>query len=356
MAPNLPHLAPIDPNVPVPPAVKAAAARAEAIHAQTYQTPAPEPATQPVAAAHPVTAPVTPASEPTPQPNPTTPEAAPQPNLTTPEAAPQPDPAAVDWQARYNAMKGRFDQSQGTINELQGQMSQLGDEVMRLTQTVQTRPPQQRPLPQPLLTAEDEKTFGPELIDVVKRAAQSIVAPVISEVEQRTQRLTQQVQQNTMATLYERLDTDLPDWRTINVSPRFKSWLALRDLYSGAVKRELLMDAFRRADAPRVLQFFKGFVSDEQATGQMPAPQPGAQDAPSPLPRAPAVPLGSLSTPGRAHPASTTGATTDKPVFTRDNIRWFYSNEGLAAYAGRPDARKTDEQRIFDAQRDGRVR
>ena len=345
MAPNLPHLAPIDPNVPVPPAVKAAAARAEAIHAQTYQTPAPEPAPQPIAAAQPVTAPVTAAPEPTPQPNP-----------TTPEAAPQPDPAAVDWQARYNAMTGRFDQSQGTINELQGQMSQLGDEVMRLTQTVQTRPPQQRPLPQPLLTAEDEKTFGPELIDVVKRAAQSIVAPVISEVEQRTQRLTQQVQQNTMATLYERLDSDLPDWRTINTNPRFKSWLALRDLYSGAVKRELLMDAFRRADAPRVLQFFKGFVSDEQATGQMPAPQPGAQADPSPLPRAPAVPLTSLSTPGRAHPASTTGAVTDKPVFTRDNIRWFYSNEGLAAYAGRPDARKVDEQRIFDAQRDGRVR
>lgn len=69
MAPNLPHLAPIDPNVPVPPAVKAAAARAEAIHAQAYQTPAPEPATPPV------TAPVTAAPEPTPQPNPTTPEA-----------------------------------------------------------------------------------------------------------------------------------------------------------------------------------------------------------------------------------------------------------------------------------------
>ena len=349
MAPNLPHLAPVDPDVPVPPAVKAAAARAEAIHAQAYQTPAPEPAPQPAPPPPPVTAPVTGTPEPQSAPEP---QPAPEPQA---EPASQPD-AAPDWQARYNAMKGRFDQSQGTINELQGQMSQLGDEVMRLTQTVQARPPQLRSVPQPLLTAEDERTFGPELIDVVKRAAQSIVAPVISEVEQRTQRLTQQVQQNTMATLYERLDNDLPDWRTINVSPRFKSWLALRDLYSGAVKRELLMDAFRRADAPRVLQFFKGFVSDEQATGQMPAPQPGAQDAPSPLPRAPAVPLGSLSTPGRAHPASTTGATTDKPVFTRDNIRWFYSNEGLAAYAGRPDARKTDEQRIFDAQRDGRVR
>jgi hypothetical protein len=350
MAPT--HLAPIDPDVPVPPAVKAAAARAEAIHAQAYNTPpAPEAAPAPVAVAAPAPAPVAaPVAAAAPEPA-LAPVTAPV-TAPAPEAAPAPD---VDWQARYSAMKGRFDQSQSMINELQGQVSQLGDEVVRHTQLAQTRAPQTRSLPVPLLTAEDEKTFGPELIDVVRRAAQSAVAPIVSEVEQRTQRLTQQVQQNTMATLYERLDGDMPDWRAINMNPRFKAWLALRDLYSGAVKRELLMDAFRRADAPRVLTFFKGFVSDEQATGQLPAPQPGAQPDPA-LFRAPAVPLETLSTPGRAHPASTTSATADKPVFTRDNIRWFYSNEGIGAYAGRPDARKADEQRIFDAQRDGRVR
>lgn len=113
------------------------------------------------------------------------------------------------------------------------------------------------------------------------------------------------------------------------------------------------MDAFRRGDAPRVLAFFKGFVTDEQATGQMPGPEPSLQP---PAPGNAAVPLAALSTPGRPHPGGDNAPTDAKPVFTRADIRWFYSPEGQSSYYGRPDARKADEQRIFDAQRDGRIR
>ena len=338
---------PVDPNVTLPPAVLAAAARSEAIHAQAYDAPAPASApAAPPAFMPPVAEPV---PQPQPQPQPT--EPAPQP-VTAPVTPPAPaaaEPKPIDWEARFNAMKGRYDQSVQTIGDLQGQISAMGDE---LQQRLRAQPPQP-PQPVPTITEEDRKTFGEDLIGLAERVARGVVAQAVTPLEQRTSRLGQQVQQTTVNSVYALLDAEIPDWRAINASPRFKAWSALRDVYSGGVRSALLMDAFRRGDAPRVLAFFKGFVTDEQATGQMPGPEPSLQP---PAPGNAAVPLAALSTPGRPHPGGDTAPTDAKPVFTRADIRWFYSPEGQASYYGRPDARKADEARIFEAQREGRIR
>lgn len=347
---------PIDPNVPLPPAVKAAAERAEAIQRAAYNAPAepPAPATPPAftppapepaptSTPAPVTAPVTPAPTPAPEPAPA-PTPAPQPQ-------PQPD-KPIDWEARFKAMEGRYKQSQQALIETQGQLSAMGDE---LQQRMQAPAPTPTPPPVPTITEEDRKTYGDDLLGIVEKVARGVAMQTVTPLEQRTNRIGQVLQQNTVNTVYTILDSEMPDWRAINSSPRFKAWCALRDVYSGGVRHALLMDAFRRGDAPRVLAFFRGFVQDEQATGQMPAPEPSPQ--PTPAPANATVPLIALSTPGRPHPAGDANASADgKPVFTRADIRWFYSHEGVSSYYGRPDARKADEQRIFEAQREGRVR
>ena len=113
--------------------------------------------------------------------------------------------------------------------------------------------------------------------------------------------------------------------------------------------------AFQAADAPRVLAFFKGFINDEVATGQMTAPT--AQPAATPAPRQAAVSLESIAAPGRARPATgDTQVPVDKPIFTRNQIADFYTRVRQGQYNGRDQDKMRDEAAIFAAQREGRVR
>jgi hypothetical protein len=176
---------------------------------------------------------------------------------------------------------------------------------------------------------------------------------VQNKTRQANQRVSQQAQQG----VFDALIREIPNWEVINNTPAFKRWCSLRDIYSGQVRGNLLKAAFQGADAPRVIAFFKGFLAEELATGNAPAPQ-----AEPVTPRIAAIPLETLTAPGRARPATgDTQMPVDKPVFTRAQISEFFrrSREALAGrgpYVGREAERKQDEAEIFAAQREGRIR
>jgi hypothetical protein len=332
-------LAAVDTSVQVPESVRRAAAASEAAHAAAYPVEPPSPA---VAEIPPVE----------------TPRATPDPDAPPPvvqQPAPTPSQAAdPDWEARYNSMKGRFEQSQRTIGSMQEQMSELGSELVR-TQAV-LRSPTVQNTQQPHLTDEDRQTFGPELLEVTQRAALDAIEPQLTQVRQENQQLRQRLSAEAQQRVFNTLDAEIPTWRTINGSDRFKTWCRLPDLYSGMLRGKLLNDALRTANAPRVVSFFRGFLAEEIATGQVPDPQ---APPPAPVPdRAAAVPLANLAAPGRAKPAtgSPTGVPADKPIITRAQIAAFYDQVRKGVYAGRDADRTTDEAIIFAAQREGRVR
>ena len=332
-------LPPVDTAVSVPESVRRAAAEAEARHKAAYQTPdpvvsgeTPAPVVDPATAA--VADPAAPA-----------PDAAP-----APVAAPQ---GEVDWEARYNSMKGRFDQSQRTIGSMQGQMSELGDELVRTQSLLTPRQPLQQQQPARLLTDQERADYGTELIEVVQKAALEAVAPEITTLKQQNQQLRQKVAQQDQQGIFAALDQAVPNWREINESDRFKAWCRLPDLYSGVLRGRLLNDAFRAGQAPRVAQFFRGFLTEEVATGQQSVTLPSAVE------RTAAVPLETLAAPGRAKPATgadSTSAPADKPIITRQQIAAFYDQVRRGAYAGRDADKARDEAIIFAAQREGRTR
>lgn len=347
-------LPPVDPNVRVPPSVARLAALADAAHAQAYGTgePQPDPNATPTPAPQPEPQPA-PQPEPKPAPQPE-PKPAPQPE---PQPAPAPEPAvgtAEHEHSRFLAMKGRYDQSQSTIGSLQQQLQDMGDELVRTQALI--APARQTPQqPTKFLTDADTQTYGPELIDVVKRAALDAVAPELQRVESQTQQVTQRVTQTAQQGVYSALAAAVPNWNEINNSDAFKRWCSLPDLYSGQVRGRLLNAAFQAAQAPRVIAFFKGFIADEVATGNAPALQ---VNEPEPVPpRVAAVPLASLAAPGRAKPATgNTQIAADKPIFTRAQIAGFYDAVRKGTYSGRDADKAADEALIFAAQREGRVR
>lgn len=349
-------LPPVDPDVKLPPSVAAAGARADALHAQVYANPPtpgqdpPEPPTS-----HATAVPLVPPQAPPLASPPPAPVDAPPPADRTPAAA---DLTADEWRHRYLSMEGRYKQSAQSIGVMQEQLSELGDELMRTQQALPRRanPPQQPQLPpEPLVTAEEIKTYGPELIDVIQRAARAAINPDLQNLHNGVRQVSQRVQVVSTGSLYENLDREVANWREVNISPRFKQWCALRDVYSGQVRGQMLNAAFTAADAPRVVAFFKGFLTEEQATGQLPDP---SLQPPVPLaPRQAAVSLESLTAPGRAHPAGgDQPLPVDKPIFTRAQITAFYRQVREGYFNGREADKQATEKAIFAAQNEGRIR
>lgn len=350
---------PIDASVKLPQSVIDAAKRAEA-HYTAAPTPESQPAAQTSASPAQSDQPVNIVAVPTPQPaaEPRPLIAQPVPDQVHPSQVPVPTPAeiqTVDYAAEYNSMRGRWAQSQQTVGQLQEQISELGRALQGATTALNEQRQPQRTEPVRKLTPDDEKTYGPEFLDVARRAAQDALGPEMETLKRQQQENYKREQRLSNQLVLNELDERLPGWRQVNVDPGFLAWLRLPDVYTGGVRGNLLRQAFAAASAPRVLAFFKGYLAEAQATGQLPAQQTTAA-APVPA-RTAAVSLETLTAPGRIQPAPAqqTGPT-ETPWFTRQQIREFYSHTGMARYVGREADRKSDEQLIFDAQRLGRVR
>lgn len=355
-------LPPIDETVHLPKSVRDAAARADAYYKAAEAPPADGEA-PPVEGAP--EAPPAPVEPPKPPKAPKAKKAAPEASEAPPapvEAPPAPVEAPVaetEWEHRYRSMKGRYDASQQILGQMQEQMTMMGEELSRTQNVLMQLQGSNTTTAAPttsLITPKDEQDYGKDLIDLTRRAALDAVQPKLTKLEEENSQLRQQVTQSSQMGVAQLLDREVPNWREINRDVRFKNWLSLRNVYSGVVRKRELDAAYQAADAPRVLAFFKGFVSDEAiATGSGdPAP---STEQPAPAPRQAAVALENLSAPGRARPAGgDTPTPADKPIFTRAQIARFYSDVRRGMYTGRDKEKAAFEQALFAAQGEGRVR
>ena len=206
-----------------------------------------------------------------------------------------------------------------------------------------------------MLTPEDEQTYGQELIDFTRRAAQEAVAPELESNQRQIKSLEQRLTREAQVGLQHTLDVQIPEWRDINLDDRFKQWLRLPNVYSGRIRHQMLSDAYQAANAPLVVQLFRDFIADEEATGNS-TPAPTAEQPAQPVPRRAAASLAVLAAPGKAKPAGgDTAVPADKPSFTRAQIARFYATVRAGGFAGREVEKDRQEREIFSAQNEGRI-
>jgi hypothetical protein len=118
------------------------------------------------------------------------------------------------------------------------------------------------------LTQEDERNFGPEMLDLAMRAARHGLAPELAQLHDQNQELRDQLNSATKLSLDRELDREVPNWREINTDPRFHAWLLLPETYSGVIRDRLLKDAVAAGDAQRLVKFFQGFLREQGGAGQ----------------------------------------------------------------------------------------
>lgn len=365
-APNKVH-APIDPNVKLPPGVLAGLAKAEAAHKAAYN---PDPAGQQPAPA-PVIAgqsqPQAPAPQaPAPQPAPVAPSVDTLAQYGEPQ--PQPQPGAGDqpadegsWEHKFKSQQGRTSAMARTMQDMQRQMMEMGNELIAAQNTIQqmrVAPPQPQPRPS-LITDQDRTDFGDDFLSAAARAAQEALLPEVTAARQEAQQTRQELHQMKLGRVYDALTQHIgATWRNVNRHPRFNTWLSLRDPLSGVIRQQLLDGAMQAADAARVVNIFRGFLTEDAAfRPAAPAPQPQpAPGQPAPGQRQPAVNVLDIAAPGRASGAPGSPPAQAKPNYTNRDMDKFYDDVRRGKFAGRDAEKMAIEADLHAAQFDGRFR
>lgn len=367
-------LGPVDPDVEIPPSVRAAAARAEALHKAAYPEPSPQ-ESSPGANASADTAAQSQA-EPPGEPQAGAPELSISPATGAPpevntqeQATQQPSQDHKvengSWEQRYIAMKGRWEKSEQNVLHMAQQITNLQNVLatMQAQPAPQAQPPSELRI-ENLVTPEEVQEYGPEFMDLVGRKAKEAAGPLVQSLQSEIQGLKQQLgyvgsslAQDGRERMLSQLTAQLPEWADINHDPKFISWLALPDPFSGVIRHNLLKAAWDRNDTARSLAFFKGFLAEEAAVDPAGRVQPNGSHAP----RVPntgqqqngKVPLETFAAPGRAKSAAEIPA--EKPFIKRSEIAAFYAAVQRGVYRDQPQEQRRLEAMIIDANNNGRV-
>lgn len=291
-------------------------------------------------------------------PPPETPPAAP---ATPPTPPPVPD-AGTDWEQRYRSLEGKYraevPRLHGELRELKASFSAL---ETKLTATPAPAPAPETPKAKPrLVTAKDAETFGPDLLDVIKRQAQDIADELVAARESKVQTdikkladeneaLKQRLgdvtktQEATSQDVYlTRLAKLVPDWETVNSDPEFLLWLDDVDPFTGLKRQAYLDSAFTALDHQRTAVLFDAWKRTK-APASTPAPVP---PEPSEIQR--------QVTPGKSKSTPTPAADPSQRLWSTGEIEKFYDDVRHGRIKG--DEVKRTEKEIDLAVSTGRIR
>ena len=292
------------------------------------------------------------------------PASTPAPTDSVNEPAPTPDAneptpgEPEDFEQKYLSLQGMYNADVPRLTAENQALAARLTQMEGLIATMQTAPvPEVEPETPAasLLTAEEVEEYG-ESIDIMRKVSQEIVGPyqdqiitlettiaelrgqIVPRVEQLASQQTQTAEQLFWSNLLEQA----PDWREINDSQDFQTWLLEIDPLSGLTKQTYLEDAQRQLDAPRVAGFFNSWA---KATGTV-VVQPSGD--------APLTELEKQVVPGKAHNTGAPEANTPK-TWTRLAIAAFFTDVRLGKYKDKEEERNLLERDILAAPAEGRI-
>lgn len=359
----------VDPNVKIPRHVLEAGKRSEELQKAVLGTA--EPSIADAVNAPPVAPPSNPEAPAPVAPQPpvaAAPEVAPvSPQDPAPQDAPTDDGKQVDWEHKFKSYAGRLEAQAKRHAEQIKQVTDRLEQLSRENQQLRSAVVAPAPVPTtPLITEAEEAEYGPEFVNVMRRVAAETAAPLQAEIERLRMGLGS-VQAETGNSFLQRMNDTIsrtvPKWQELNTHPGFVAWSQLPDIFSGAIRKDLMQEAWNSGDANRVVAFFQAYLAEEAATN----PQGGGQQRPAPrttVSSSPMIPpaaqpqdasldLATLAAPGRAHSAGS--APAEKPVYTAAEISKFYTDVAAGRWRGREAQRAAIDADIILAQHEGRI-
>ena len=275
-----------------------------------------------------------------------------EPTSSQAQPAPAEDGNSDTYAQRWRSLQGIHQTLQNRAQQMEMRVNQLEGLIASMN-TVQQQAPV---VGNKFLTDKDTEDYGPEMVDMVKRA----VDEGTSELRRANQQLQAEIQRlngvipavqkveraqhvNQEERFWNSLTQQVPDWESINNNQGFKNWLLDADPMTSITRQTYLSDAQQSLDVSRVANIF---ASWKQQFGTPVKQQSAAKSSKSELERQIA--------PGRGM-ATTPSQSDDKKQWTHGDIAKFYDDQRKGVYRGREAEAEALERDIFQAQSDGRV-
>lgn len=265
---------------------------------------------------------------------------------------PTPEPQNVPdskWEAKYHTLKGMYD---AEVPRLHSQVRELNSQVQTLIGEVE-RAKVQTPVTEEtvksLITDQDKEAFGPDLIDLIERAAESKVSTLrtresdlVREISNLKSQLGDVSERQTVSDkdrFLSGLSKMVPEWEALNTDQGFLEWLAVEDPVYGLPRQVALTNAYERLDLDRVASVFNTY---KQLVG---APKPKHK---------PNQELQRQIAPARSRSAAPPADSQDQRIFTQGDIGQFYEDCRRGLFTDEEAA--SFEKVIHAAVAEGRVR
>jgi hypothetical protein len=266
------------------------------------------------------------------------------------------------WEHKYKTIQGMFNSqmrtAQDRITHLESLLATMAEKPAAAAPALAAPVPV---MSQPLVTDADEKEYGRETLDLVRRVCKeelSAMGSAFNALQAQVQQLSVSLNTNILPKVdnvafqqkrsaedrfWESLTRAVPDWQRINADPVFQSWLLEVDSLTGQTRQKFLEEAQSRWDSSRVIAFFNKFAEIKGSPNNS-AAQP---------PRAPSE-LEKQVAPGRSRSTPST-SSQQAATYTQADIAKFYGDVARGLYKGREQEKARIERDIFAAQRDGRI-
>lgn len=272
---------------------------------------------------------------------------APAPATPAPPQPSLPPADTTDWRQKFLTLQGVFNTE---MPKLQGQVRELmakNEEAHRRAQA-----PTPAPAPQAQPDQKDIDGFGIDMVNMVRRTAETMLAPVLHAFDLRIKALEAKAQQLETTTqgaaqvasrsaedmFFARLEKLVPNWEQVNGNQAFLQWLTQVDPIYGQTRQSALDAARQSLNADRAASVFNTFASSVVAP-VAPTPSPLANQ------QAPSASGGSAPPPQVA-----------KPTFTEKQVTDFYNDKARNKYRGKEAEAARIEEAINLAAAEGRIR
>ena len=261
-------------------------------------------------------------TDPKPDPDPAPdPEPQPQPISQETDPKPAPDVSEETWQAKFYALKGKYD---AEVPRLHAEMREMNQQVQALMTEAAVAKAQPKPDAAPaktLITEQDKEAFGSDLLDLIDRATEQKLAgsrdleaqlrAEINELKGKLGNVTERQVVSDKDRYEASLSAQVPDWEAMNVDQGFLTWLAEVDPVYGMPRQYALTNAYESLDANRTATIFKQYKATIAPTQRQ---QPNRE-------------LQRQVAPTRSHTSSAPATSAaEKRIYSAQDIDTFYSD------------------------------
>ena len=259
------------------------------------------------------------------------------------------------WKQRYLSLQGQFNVTvprlQQEVRDKDAKIDELIANVEQLEARVSAKPNADVASG---VTEQDLTLYGPEMVEMVQRAAGAKITEMVGGYETIIDTLQRQVRdlssqlssvnssvaETAQDRFYQRLDKLVPNWQQVNTDNNFLVWLGQTDPVYGEPRQVALDKAVSEANADRVAMIFDTWIN---ISGQAPVVAESRQL--------------SRSLEEHVAPVATQAGGTVQPVkarvFSGKEIAAFYDDVRRGRYT--PEQAQLLENEINDAISSGRI-